>query len=72
MSTISVGSRISAPAVVGRGAVEYSNQARRVGGSRIWALVEALAYAGAAIDPTAALAAQRFARIRDEERRGRG
>jgi hypothetical protein len=31
--------------------------------------VEALAYAGASVDPTAALAAQRFARIRDEERR---
>ena len=72
MSTISVGSRISAPDVEGRGAVEYPSQARRLGGSRIWALVEALAYAGAAIDPTAALAAQRFARIRDEERRGRG
>jgi hypothetical protein len=35
-------------------------------------LLEALAYAGASIDPTAALAARRFARIRDEEiRRGR-
>ena len=37
--------------------------------SRISALLEALAYAGASIDPVAALAAQRFARIRDEERR---
>jgi hypothetical protein len=71
MSTVSIGSRISAPAVEGRGAVEYSNHARRLGGSRIWALVEALAYAGAAIDPAAALAGQRLARIRDEERRGR-
>jgi hypothetical protein len=32
-----------------------------------WTLVEALAYAGAAFDPAAALAARRFARIRDEE-----
>jgi hypothetical protein len=39
--------------------------------SRIWVLVEALAYAGASIDPASALAAQRFARIRDEEL-GRG
>jgi hypothetical protein len=40
--------------------------------SRLAALLEALAYAGASIDPTAALAARRFARIRDEElRRGR-
>ena len=39
--------------------------------SRSWVLVEALAYAGASIDPASALAAQRFARIRDEEQ-GRG
>jgi hypothetical protein len=40
--------------------------------SRLSVLLEALAYAGASFDPTAALAARRFARIRDEEiRRGR-
>jgi hypothetical protein len=39
--------------------------------SRLSILLEALAYAGAAVDPTAALAARRFARIRDEEL-GRG
>ena len=40
--------------------------------ARFSVLVEALAYAGASIDPASALAAQRFARIRDEElRRGR-
>jgi hypothetical protein len=40
--------------------------------SRLSVLLEALAYAGASVDPTAALAAQRFARIRDEEiHRGR-
>jgi hypothetical protein len=33
----------------------------------IWTLVEALAYAGAAFDPAAALAARRLARVRDEE-----
>jgi hypothetical protein len=37
----------------------------------IWALVESLAYAGAAFDPAAALAAQRLARIRDQELRHR-
>jgi hypothetical protein len=41
-------------------------------GSWTWTLVEALVYAGASLDPTAVLAVQRFARIRDEElRRGR-
>jgi hypothetical protein len=40
--------------------------------SRLSVLLEALAYAGASFDPTAALAARRFAQIRDEEiRRGR-
>jgi hypothetical protein len=37
--------------------------------SRISALLEALAYAGAAFDPAAALAARRYARLRDEEQR---
>jgi hypothetical protein len=41
---------------------------RKPAPSRFWARLEALAYAGAAIDPIAALAAQRFARIRDRER----
>jgi hypothetical protein len=45
---------------------------RETGRSWLWSLVEALAYAGASFDPTAALAARRFARVRDEElRRGR-
>ena len=35
----------------------------------VWTLVEALAYAGAAFDPAAALAARRLARVRDEELR---
>ena len=43
--------------------------ARRPWSSRIWVLVEALAYAGASIDPASALAARRFARLRDEELR---
>ena len=45
---------------------DHGHQPRR---TWLWNLVEALAYAGASVDPTAALAAQRFARIRDEERR---
>ena len=32
-----------------------------------WALVEALANAGAVVDPAAALAATRLARLRDQE-----
>jgi hypothetical protein len=50
---------------------ETDHAARDRGGkpSRISLLLEALAYAGASIDPASALAAQRFARIRDQERR---
>jgi hypothetical protein len=42
---------------------------RETGQSWVWTLVEALAYAGASFDPTAALAARRLARLRDEELR---
>ena len=45
---------------------------RETGRSWLSTLVEALAYAGASYEPTAALAARRLARLRDEElRRGR-
>ena len=45
---------------------------RETGRSWLWTLVEALAYAGASFDPTVAQAAQRFARLREEElRQGR-
>jgi hypothetical protein len=40
--------------------------------SRIWVLLEGLAWAGALWDPSGALAAQRFARAREEyQRHGR-
>ena len=44
---------------------------RRPWTSRIADLLEALAYAGSAVDPTLALAARRFTRIRDEALRVR-
>jgi hypothetical protein len=37
--------------------------------SRIWAVLEALAYAGATIDPSGVLVSQRFRRYQDEQRR---
>ena len=40
------------------------------GRSRVWAMLEAMAYAGAVIDPSGVLATHRFCRIQ-EERHGR-
>ena len=48
---------------------DHTPRARDAKPSRISLLLEALAYAGAAIDPASALAAQRFARIREQEQR---
>jgi hypothetical protein len=70
--TIIASSPTRPPAVrdaAARADLDREREARR---PWLWTLVEALAYAGASFDPTAALAAQRFARVRDEElRRGR-
>jgi hypothetical protein len=72
MSVATATSPTRAPALPDRDTVEHADRGHEAKRSWVWSLVEALAYAGASIDPTAALAAQRFARIRDQElRRGR-
>jgi hypothetical protein len=73
MSAIIAGSSTRPPAVrdTAASADLDRDRERETGRSWVWTLVEALAYAGASFDPTAALAAQRFARVRDEEL-GRG
>jgi hypothetical protein len=38
---------------------------------RLWAMLQALGYAGALIDPTGVLTARRFRRAEEEQRRGR-
>jgi hypothetical protein len=38
--------------------------------SRLWTLIEALAYAGAYVDPSGILAVERIRRAKEEERRG--
>jgi hypothetical protein len=40
--------------------------------SRIWALIEALAYAGAVMDPSGILAVQRLRQAQEEERKRNG
>jgi hypothetical protein len=72
MSTVIASSPTGRPAVRDAAASADLDRDRETGRSWVWTLIEALAYAGASFDPTAALAAQRFARVRDEElRRGR-
>ena len=71
MSTVIASPQTNAPAVQDRDAADHLHDDRRPGPSRIWVQLEALAYAGAAIDPAAALAARRFARVRDQELQGR-
>jgi hypothetical protein len=72
MSASLASSPTRAPAVGDAAAPADLDREPGTGRSWVRTLVEALAYAGASFDPVAALAAQRFARVRDEElRRGR-
>jgi hypothetical protein len=72
MSAVTASSPTYTPALEDHDTVDHVDREHEPKRSWTWTLMEALAYAGASIDPTAALAAQRFARIRDEElRRGR-
>jgi hypothetical protein len=57
-----------APAIRHRDAADHPDRDHKPELSRIWVLLAALADAGAFIDPTGVLAAQRFARIPDQER----
>ena len=69
MSSLLAASTTRAPATRDRGAADHADLDRGPVRSRVWVLMEALAYAGAAFDPASALAAQRFARLRDQELR---
>jgi hypothetical protein len=48
------------------GQADRTPEARR---SRLWALIEALAYAGAYIDPSGIMAVQRLRQAEEEEKR---
>jgi hypothetical protein len=71
MRQLTVISTSDAPAVQDGQAADTLDLDRGPGAGHpwIWVLVEALANAGAAFDPAAALAARRWARLRDEELR---
>ena len=67
MTTLTAISPAGTP--VTRDNIDHTARDRGGKPSRISLLLEALAYAGASIDPASALAAQRFARIREQEQR---
>jgi hypothetical protein len=69
MSLVTTSTPARVTAIQGDDAADHTDRGRGPERSWVWTLVEALAYAGASFDPTAALAAQRLARIRDQERR---
>jgi hypothetical protein len=71
MSAITTDSPARIPTVQDREVAGHADRGHQPRRTWIWTLVEALAYAGAAFDPAAALAAQRMARVRDEELRRR-
>jgi hypothetical protein len=57
-----------------RDRTDRTDQADRIGQARrarLWTLIEALAYAGAFIDPSGILAVQRLRQAQEEERDGR-
>jgi hypothetical protein len=67
MSAIATGSPARIPTIQDREVADQADRGLQPKRNWIWTLVESLAYAGAAFDPAAALAARRLARIRDEE-----
>ena len=67
MSAIATGSPARIPTIQDREVADHADRGLQPRRTWIWTLVEALAFAGAAFDPAAALAARRLARIRDEE-----
>jgi hypothetical protein len=58
-----------APALPDRDDTDQADRDRERRRSRLWTLIEALAYAGAFIDPSGILAVQRLRQAQEEEAR---
>jgi hypothetical protein len=67
VSAITTDSPARIPAIQDRVVADQADRGHEPRRPWIWTLVEALAYAGAAFDPAAALAARRLARVRVEQ-----
>ena len=69
MSQLVATTSTKAPAFPGRDDTDQADHKREARGTRLWALIEALAYAGAYIDPSGIMAVQRLRQAKEEEER---
>jgi hypothetical protein len=69
VSAITANPPAHTPTIQDREVADQADRGHEPRRTWVWTLVEALAYAGAAFDPAAALAARRLAGVRDGELR---
>jgi hypothetical protein len=69
MSQLLATTSTRAPALPDRDDTDHADHDHEPRRSRLWALIEALAYAGAYIDPSGILAVQRLRQAQEEEDR---
>jgi hypothetical protein len=70
MSHLTASTATRAPAFRDQAGTDHADLGRERP-SRLWAMIEALAYAGAYIDPSGIMAVQRLRQAQEEERNGR-
>jgi hypothetical protein len=69
MSQLVATTSTQAPALPDRDGIDRADRKREARRTRLWALIEALAYAGAYIDPSGIMAVQRLRQAQEEEAR---
>jgi hypothetical protein len=69
MSQLVATTSTRAPALPDRDGIDQADPKREARRTRLWALIEALAYAGAYIDPSGIMAVQRLRQAQEEEKR---
>jgi hypothetical protein len=69
MSQLVATTSTQAPALPDRDGIDQADRKREARRTRLWALIEALAYAGAYIDPSGIMAVQRLRQAQEEEAR---
>jgi len=69
MSQLVATTSTKAPALPDRDGTDQAARKREARRTRLWALIEALAYAGAYIDPSGIMAVQRLRQAQEEEQR---